>query len=100
MAPAVRPWTVSVLLILLTQTFAIDATIQRFKELPSLYYDHVSEAQLYNTEWRILKYINLQEADHNLGTVKKYANHPWSFVKTMRTHVGLILQIARKLLIT
>jgi hypothetical protein len=42
-------------------------------ESPGLYYDHKGEAQLYNTEWRHVTYVNLQEADQNLETVKKYA---------------------------
>jgi len=30
-----------------TPATALDATLQRFKELPGLYYDHIGEAQLY-----------------------------------------------------
>jgi hypothetical protein len=70
MNPATRLWTVFVSLTL-TPT-SLDATLQRFKESPGLYYDHIGEAQLYNTEWKILTYINLQEADQNLETVRKY----------------------------
>jgi len=32
-------------------------------------------------EWRILTYINLQEADQNLETIKKYAQLPMDFCK-------------------
>ena len=55
--------------------------MQHFKDLesPGLYYDHIGEAQLYNTEWRILTYINLQEADQNLETIKKYAQLSMDF---------------------
>jgi hypothetical protein len=35
------------------------------KESPGLYYNHIGEAQLYNTEWKLLTYIDLQEADQN-----------------------------------
>jgi hypothetical protein len=37
------------LVALLTLTTALDVTIQKFKDLPGLYYDH-TEAQLYSTE--------------------------------------------------
>jgi hypothetical protein len=69
MVAAIRLWTVSVFVSLLMQTYALDATLQRFKESPGLHYDHVGEAQLYNTEWRIVTYINLHEADRNLKIV-------------------------------
>jgi hypothetical protein len=55
MVPAIRLWTVSVFLSLLMQTYALDATLKRFKESPGLYYDHVGETQLYNTEWKIVR---------------------------------------------
>ena len=63
MTPVLRLWTIVTLLTLLTPASALDATLQRFKESPGLYYDHIGEAQLYNTEWKLLTYIDLQEAD-------------------------------------
>lgn len=81
MTPALRLWTIFTLLTLLRQATALDATLQRFKESPGLYYDHIGEAQLYNTEWRIVTYVNLQEADQNLETVKKYARLSVEFCK-------------------
>jgi hypothetical protein len=66
MNPTIKLWNVFVLFTLLIPTTSLDATLQRFKESPRLYYDHIGEAQLYNTEWKILTYINLQEADQNL----------------------------------
>jgi hypothetical protein len=50
MTPVLRLWAVFTLLTLLTLTSALDATLQRFKESPGLYYDHIGEAQLCNTE--------------------------------------------------
>jgi len=79
MTPALRPWTLISFLTLLTSTTALDATLQRFKESPGLYYDYVGEARLYSTEWRLLTYIDLQEADQNLETTKKYAQLSMEF---------------------
>jgi len=78
---ALRLWTIVALLTILTSASTLDATLQRFKESPGLYYDHIGEAQLYNMEWRILTYINLQEADQNLKTVRKYAQLSMDFCK-------------------
>jgi len=55
MTPVLRLWTIVTLLTLLTPASAPDATLQRFKESPGLYYDHTGEAQLYYTEWKLLK---------------------------------------------
>jgi hypothetical protein len=33
---------------------ALDVTVQQFKESPGLYYDHIGEVQLYNTEWQVV----------------------------------------------
>ena len=73
MTPALRPRTIILLLALLTSTAALDATRQNFKESPGLYYDHIGEAQLYNTECRPLTYNDLQQAQKNLESTKKYA---------------------------
>ena len=81
MTPASRLWIIATFFTLLTPTSTLDATLQRFKESLGLYYDHMEEAQLYNTEWRILTYVNLQEADQNLETVRKYAQLSMNFCK-------------------
>lgn len=72
MTPALGPRTVVLLLVLSTSTATLDATLRNFKESPGLYYDHIGEVQLYNTEWRLLTYINLQEVDQNLESTRKY----------------------------
>jgi hypothetical protein len=97
MTPALRLRTIIALLTLLTPATALDATLQIFKESPGLYYDHIEEAQLRNTEWRILPYINLQEADQNLETVKNMPSYLWIFVKAMNIRIGSTSPIARKL---
>jgi hypothetical protein len=73
MIPVNRPETIFLILSLLTTTAALDATLQHYEKSPGMYYDHLGEAQLYNTEWKLLTYVDLQEADRNLGTVVKYA---------------------------
>jgi hypothetical protein len=82
----------------LTATAALDATLQKFEKSPGLYYDHVGEAHLYNTEWKLLTYVDLQEADRNLETVVKYAELSKDFLKNMNTPFPLILLTACELL--
>jgi len=52
---------------------ALDVTVQQFKESPGLYYDHVGQARLYSTEWKIVTYIHLKVVDDKFETVKNYA---------------------------
>jgi hypothetical protein len=65
MTSVCRPETIVALIILLTATAALDATLQNYEKSPGLYYDHIGEAQLYSTEWKLLTYVDLQEADRN-----------------------------------
>ena len=69
------------LIVISTATTALDVTLQKFRESPGLYYDYVGEAQLYNTEWKLLTYVDLQEADRNFETVVKYARMSKEFCK-------------------
>jgi hypothetical protein len=73
MIPVNGPETIFVILTLLTTTAALDVTLQKYEKSPGLYYDHIGEAQLCNTEWKLLNYVDLQEVDRNLETVVKYA---------------------------
>jgi hypothetical protein len=76
-----RLWTVFALVAITTPSNALDVTVQKFKVSPGMYYDYVGEAQLYSTEWKLLTYIDLQEADRNLETVVKYAKLSKDFCK-------------------
>jgi hypothetical protein len=60
---------------------ALDVTVQQFKESPGLYYDHVGEARLYSTEWKVVTYINLEVVDDNFETVKNYAQMSAEFCR-------------------
>ena len=97
MTPALGPRIVILLLALSTSTAALDATLQNFKESPGLYYDHIGEVQLYNTEWRLLTYIDLQEADQNLESTKKYALLLLEFCRKHEYTYWVMLLIARRL---
>jgi hypothetical protein len=52
-------WFACVILVACSEVFALDVSTQQFKESPGLYYDFIGEVQLYNTEWKIVTYINL-----------------------------------------
>jgi hypothetical protein len=74
-------WFFHTFLLACTGIVALDVTVQTFKESPGLYYDHLGEAQLYNTEWKIITYINLRDAEENFRVVKDYAQMSINFCK-------------------
>jgi hypothetical protein len=66
--------------VICSEVIVLDVTVQ-YKESPGLYYDFIGKVQLYNTEWRIVTYINLETADDNFKTVKNYAQMSADFCK-------------------
>jgi len=44
------------------------------KKSPGLHYNHLGEAKLHNTEWKIITYINLHDAGENFRAVKDHAH--------------------------
>jgi len=82
----------------LTATATLDATLQKFEKSPGLYYDHVGETELYKTEWKLLTYVDLQEADRHLETAVRYAQLSKDFYKKHEHFFGLILLTACGLL--
>jgi len=69
-----------VILVTCSEVIALDVTVQ-YKKSPGLYYDFIGEVQLYNTEWKIVTYINLEAVDDNFKTVKNYAQMSADFCK-------------------
>jgi hypothetical protein len=59
----------------------LDVTVQEFKESPGLYYNHVGDARLYSTEWKVITYRNLESVDENSELVKNYAPMPAEFCR-------------------
>ena len=76
-------WFFYTFLLVCAGTIALDVTIQTFKESPGLYYDHLGEAQLYNTEWKLVTYINLRDAEKNFRVVKIMPKCQLTFAKSM-----------------
>jgi len=74
-------WFAELMSVIYSIAVALDVTVQQFKESPGLYYDHVGEAKLYNTEWKFVTYIDLEIADGNFETVRTYAQLSAAFCK-------------------
>jgi hypothetical protein len=61
---------------------SLDFRIEPIPESPGLYYEHVGEARLSSSEWKILSYINLTQVDTNFDVVKRYAKFTVDFCQT------------------
>lgn len=60
----------------------LDFRLERIPESPGLYYEHVGEARLSTSEWRILSYVDLKQVDVNFDVVKRYAKFTVDFCQT------------------
>jgi hypothetical protein len=66
-------WFACAVLVTCSEVNTLDVTVQQFKESPGLYY-FIGELQLYNKEWTIVTYINLETVDENFETQKLRAD--------------------------
>ena len=57
------------LLIVLTTASSFNARLERFSDSPGLYYEHKGLTQLYNTEWKLITYVNLTRLDNNFEII-------------------------------
>ena len=74
-------WFACLSLVTCSEVIALDVTVQQFKESPGLYNDFIGEVQLYNTEWKIVTYINLETVDNNFKTIENYEQMSVDFYK-------------------
>ena len=60
---------------------ALDVRIEPVQSSPGLYYQHEADARLYNSEWKIVTYLNLKQASDNVDTVCKYIEQTVEFCR-------------------
>jgi hypothetical protein len=57
----------------------IDFQIEPVQSSPGLYYQPVSTARLYCSEWKVVTYLSLQGASNNVDAIKKYIDFTVAF---------------------
>jgi hypothetical protein len=60
---------------------ALDVRIEPVQSSPGLYYQHEAEARLYNSEWKIVTYLDLKQASNNVDTVSRYIEQTVEFCR-------------------
>jgi hypothetical protein len=51
---------------------SLDIRNEPVETSPGLYYQHEAQARLYNSEWKIVSYHELQQASDNVDVVSKH----------------------------
>jgi hypothetical protein len=59
----------------------LDLRIEPVQSSPGLYYQHEAEARLYNSEWKIVTYLNLKQASDNVYFVSRYIEQTIEFCR-------------------
>jgi hypothetical protein len=54
-------WVLSVTCV--AAVFAVDFTVRNYEDTPGLYYDHISQVQLYSSEWKLVTYVNISKLE-------------------------------------
>lgn len=57
----------------------LDVRNEPIENSPGLYYQHEGKARLYNSEWKIVTYINLQQASANVDVIARYIEETMNF---------------------
>ena len=60
------------LMIGLGMSKGLDFKVTNMEDTPGLYYEHMGEAQLYNSEWKLVTYINLEEIENKFASINKF----------------------------
>jgi hypothetical protein len=59
----------------------LDIRNEPIENSPGLYFQHEAGARLYNSEWKIVTYLNLQQASDNVDVIDKYTDATIGFCK-------------------
>jgi hypothetical protein len=58
----------------LVEVRAVDVRVKPIPSSPGLHYQHQAEARLYSSEWRVVTYVDLNQASENVDIVGHYIN--------------------------
>lgn len=53
---------------------SLDISVQKIDNSPGLYYEHCGETQLYNTQWRLVTYLNLSRLGEIFDRLTRYTH--------------------------
>jgi hypothetical protein len=65
----------------LVEVRTLDVRVEPIPSTPGLYYQHQGEARLHNSEWRVVTYLDLEQASKNIDTVGTYIDLTIGFCK-------------------
>lgn len=68
---------------------AFDFQVETMSDSPGLYYENIGETQLYNTEWKLVTYVNLRQIDDKINEAGKYLNIITQFVSNSKRNAWI-----------
>jgi hypothetical protein len=71
----------SILLAEIVLGASLDIRNEPVENSPGLYYQHDAQARLYNSEWKIVTCLDLQQASDNVDVTGKYVEATVNFCK-------------------
>jgi hypothetical protein len=73
----------------------LDVRVEDIPSAPGLYYEHQAEARLYNSDWKVMTYVDTQQASENLDIIEKYIKLTLGFCKRHDSTLWLNLTSCR-----
>lgn len=78
----------AVLISCLGLSSSLDVRNRPLPSSPGLYYQHEAKARLFNSEWKIVTYLNLQQANNNADVTGKYLGATVGFCEKHDKYYG------------
>ncbi|XP_068081928.1 uncharacterized protein [Anabrus simplex] len=78
---------------------AIDFQLQPYESTPGVYFDKLGEVQLYNTEWKVVTYVNLEALNDAYNVGKKYIQRTMRLCSELEVNLTYTCENEVKLLI-
>jgi hypothetical protein len=73
----------------------LDVRVEDIPNAPGLYFEHQSEARLYSSEWKVITYVDIQQANGSLDMIDKYIELTLKFCKKHNSTLWLNLTDCR-----
>ena len=76
----------------ITATSAVDFTVMILDKMAGLYYDHVGQVQLYGSEWKLVKCVNISKLEATYNTVLDFIIQTNGMCKELASEAASICQ--------
>ena len=72
-------------------------TLEKYDRSPGIYFESSGQVNLYNTEWKVVVYVDLNGIDTQSDEIEKYIKTSTSYVLRYPSRIGPIATTSQKL---